>query len=56
MNKLWIIVQREYISRVTRKSFILATLLTPLGIALFFVVVSVIFGYESDCSSRRKGD
>ncbi|MFM8361720.1 MAG: ABC transporter permease, partial [Haliscomenobacter sp.] len=52
MNKLWLIVQREYISRVTRKSFILATLLTPLGIALFFVVVSVIFGYESDDNRR----
>jgi ABC-2 type transport system permease protein len=52
MNKLWIIIQREYISRVTRKSFILATLLTPLGIALFSVVVSVIFGYESDDSRR----
>jgi ABC-2 type transport system permease protein len=52
MNKLWIIIQREYISRVTRKSFILATLLTPLGIALFFVVVSFIVGYESDDSQR----
>jgi len=52
MNKLWLIVQREYLSRVTRKSFILATLLTPLGFAAFIVIVSVIFGYESDDSKE----
>lgn len=48
MNKLGIIIKREYLTRVTRKSFILATLLTPLGFALLFVVVGVIFSYESD--------
>lgn len=52
MNKLWLIIKREYLTRVTRRSFILATLLTPLGFALFFVVVSVIFGYESDDGRR----
>lgn len=52
MDKLWLIINREYLSRVTRRSFILATLLTPLGLALFFVVVAVIFGYESDDSRR----
>jgi ABC-2 type transport system permease protein len=34
MNKLWIIIKREYLSRVRKKSFILVTLLTPLGIGL----------------------
>ena len=52
MDKLWLIINREYLSRVTRRSFILATLLTPLGFALFFVVVAVIFGYESDDGRR----
>lgn len=52
MNKLWLIIQREYLTRVTRKSFILATLLTPFAFALFFVVVAVIFGYESDDSRK----
>jgi len=33
MNKLWLIIQREYLIRVKKKSFILATLLTPLGFA-----------------------
>lgn len=48
MNKLLLIIKREYLTRVTRKSFILATLLTPLAFALFFVVVTVIFSYQSD--------
>ena len=48
MNKLFLIIKREYLTRVTRKSFILATLLTPLAFAVFIVVVSVIFAYQSD--------
>jgi len=32
MNKLWLIVQREYLSRVRKRTFILATILTPLAI------------------------
>jgi len=38
MNKLWLIVQREYLTRVKKKSFILATLLTPLGFGLIMFV------------------
>lgn len=30
MNKIWLVIQREYLSRVQKKSFLLATLLTPL--------------------------
>ncbi|UJP65596.1 ABC transporter permease [Mongoliitalea daihaiensis] len=30
MDKIWLIIQREYLSRVQKKSFLLATLLTPL--------------------------
>ncbi len=41
-NKIWIVARREYLSRVQKKSFILVTLLTPLGIALFSVLVGVI--------------
>ena len=48
MNKLLLIIQREYISRVTSKSFILTTLLTPLAIVLFTAVVTLIFSYETD--------
>ncbi|MDX1666442.1 MAG: ABC transporter permease [Saprospiraceae bacterium] len=52
MSKLWLIIQREYLTRVKRRSFILATLLTPLGFAVFFVVVGLIFQYESDEKRR----
>ena len=38
MNKLWLIIQREYLVRVKKKSFIITTLLTPLAMAALFVV------------------
>lgn len=52
MDKILLIIQREYLTRVKKKSFLIATLLTPLGIAAFIVVASLIFGYESDESKR----
>lgn len=52
MKKLWLIIQREYLTRVKKRSFILTTLLTPLAFALFIVVVSFIFSYESDEAKR----
>ncbi len=48
MEKLWLIIRREYLTRVTKRSFIIATLITPFAFALFFVIVGVIFSYESD--------
>lgn len=60
MDKLWLIIKREYMTRVRRRSFILATFLTPLAFALFFVIVGFIFQYESDDVRRiaiiDKGD
>jgi len=52
MKNLWLVIQREYITRVRRRAFILATLLTPLGLALFFVVVQFIFTYGNDEDKR----
>ena len=46
MDKLWLIIQREYLTRVKKRSFILATILTPLAFGLFFIVVGFIFSYE----------
>ena len=48
MDKIWLIIKREYLTRVKKKSFILTTLLTPLAILLFVVVVGFIFSYQSD--------
>lgn len=40
MNKIWIILQREYLTRVTKKSFIITTLLVPvlMGLAMFIMI------------------
>jgi ABC-2 type transport system permease protein len=48
MQKLWLIIRREYLTRVRKKSFILGTLLTPLLLGLFLIVVGFIFSYEGD--------
>ena len=52
MDKIWLIIKREYLTRVKKRSFLLATLLTPLGILLFIGVVSLIFAYEGDDEKR----
>ena len=44
MNKTWIIIKREYFSRVRKKTFILSTLLTPLlfaGVIAAIVLISI---------------
>lgn len=38
MNKIWLIIQREYWTRVRKKSFLLTTLLAPLGMVAFFAI------------------
>jgi ABC-2 type transport system permease protein len=42
MNKTSLIIQREYVTRVRKKSFIIMTLLTPFLIALIFVVPALV--------------
>ena len=51
MNKLWLIIKREYLTRVKKKSFILTTLLTPLGIGLLIAVSAYLMSYEGDETS-----
>ncbi len=38
MNKIWLIIKREYWTRVRKKSFILVTLLLPLGMVLMIAL------------------
>ena len=38
MHKIWLIIQREYLTRVRKKSFIIMTLLTPLLLAAFMII------------------
>ena len=48
MNKLWLIVKREYLSRVTRRAFILGTFLTPLGIGALIYFNIKLASYKDD--------
>jgi ABC-2 type transport system permease protein len=48
MEKLKLIIAREYLSKVRKKSFIIATLLTPLAIGVFFVVVGYVMTYQGE--------
>jgi ABC-2 type transport system permease protein len=52
MEKLWLIIQREYLTRVKKRSFILTTILTPLAFAVFFIAVGFIFSYSTDETQR----
>lgn len=48
IKNLLLVTKREYLTRVRRKSFILATLLTPIGFAIFIGVIQLIFSYGDD--------
>ena len=52
MENLWLVIKREYVTRVRRRSFILATLLTPIGLALFVVIANAVFSYGNDDVQR----
>ena len=47
MNKIGLIIAREYLTRVRDKKFLITTLITPLVLLLFFLTVGWIFSYES---------
>src|ERR1043165_6541834 len=42
MNKIWLVIKREYITRVRNKTFLLSTILLPLVMVLF-IAGSVFF-------------
>ncbi len=47
MSKLSLIVRREYLTRVTKKSFLIGTLLAPLGLLVYMLVIVGLTKYES---------
>lgn len=49
-NKLWLIIQREYLTRVKKRSFLLMTFLAPVLMVGFMVVVTFIFSYKGEKS------
>lgn len=54
MNKIWLIVQREYATRVKNKTFLLTTFVAPLGFVLFFVLLGFLMSRGSDEVKRIK--
>jgi ABC-2 type transport system permease protein len=52
MSKLWLIVQREYITRVRTKAFILGTLLAPLGLIVYTLVIVGLTKYQGSEESK----
>jgi ABC-2 type transport system permease protein len=46
MSKIGLIVKREYLSRITKRSFLLATFLTPIAIGLFSFIAGKIMTYR----------
>ena len=53
MDKIWLVVQREYLARVKKKSFLLATLLTPLIFPVILGAFVWIAEEEKDNQSLR---
>jgi len=46
MNKTLLIIRREYVTRVRKKSFIIMTLLTPFLFALIFIIPMLVMSNE----------
>lgn len=53
MNKIWLIIQREFLNRVQKKSFLVATILIPL---IFPAIIGllVFIAKESDKNSKKQ--
>jgi len=51
MSKTWLIISREYLSRVKKKTFILTTILTPIGFVIFWI--ALIFIMSSGVEDKK---
>jgi ABC-2 type transport system permease protein len=52
-SKLWLIIQREYLTRVKGKGFIISTLLAPIFLLAIFLVPILMSNFESSSSESR---
>ena len=48
MKKLWLIIKREYLIRVRKKTFIIATILTPIAIMAIYSVPILIMKFSDN--------
>jgi hypothetical protein len=54
MNKIWLIIQREFLNRVQKKSFLLTTILVPLIFPAIIGGLIYIMKKESDSAKADK--
>jgi ABC-2 type transport system permease protein len=52
LHKIWLVLKREYITRVKSKSFIIATALTPLALVAFIGIVVYISISDTEVEKR----
>src|SRR5262245_9029246 len=52
MNKIWLVIKREYLTRVRNKTFLLSTILLPLVIVLF-IAGSIFFAAKAMEGRKR---
>ena len=48
MKKIWLVIQREYLTRVRKRSFLVMTILGPLLMASVFIIPMVIASFSHD--------
>lgn len=54
MNKIWLIFQREFLNRVQKKSFLIATILVPLIFPAIIAVMVFIFIKQEEGATKPK--
>lgn len=54
MNKVWLIFQREFLNRVQKKSFLIATIVVPLIFPAIFAVMIYIFVKQEEGAEKTR--
>jgi ABC-2 type transport system permease protein len=54
MNKIWLIIQREYLSRVKKKSFLIMTFLVPVLSIGMFALIGYLVAKQNDLGDKKK--
>lgn len=54
MNKIWLVFQREFLNRVQKKSFLVATILVPLIFPAIIGVMLFIFKKQEEAAGKSK--
>ncbi len=55
MNKVLLIIQREYFTRIRKKSFVIMTLLVPALFALMYAIIAYVADDKNDAKRPHMG-